>query len=86
MRNDERYIQVFCQTFGVSPDEVRRGLSYQELPSWDSVGHMALIAALEDEFGIEFEIDDIIDFSSVKEGASIMVKYSVALESFLGEA
>ena len=28
------------------------------------IGHMSMIAALEDEFDIMFEMDDIIDFSS----------------------
>ncbi len=31
---------------------------------WDSVGHMALVAELEDRFGISLEIDDIVGMSS----------------------
>ena len=38
------------------------------IPQWDSVGHMTLMGALEDEFDIVLEMDDIIDFSSFKKG------------------
>ena len=33
-------------------------------PEWDSVGHMALVAELEDRFGISLEIDEIVGISS----------------------
>ena len=33
---------------------------------WDSVGHMNLMSLLEDEFEIELDIDDIIDFQALK--------------------
>ena len=43
----------------------------------DSVGHMALIAALEDVFDIMLEMDDIIDFGSYETGIKTMEKYGV---------
>ena len=33
-------------------------------PEWDSVGHMALVAELEDRFGISLETDEIVGMSS----------------------
>jgi acyl carrier protein len=33
-------------------------------PEWDSVGHMALVAELEDRFGVSLEIDEIVGISS----------------------
>ena len=73
----ERYTSVFCDVLQISPEDVARGLKYQETPSWDSVGHMALIAALEEEFEIELEVDDIVDFSSTGRGAEILTKYGI---------
>jgi acyl carrier protein len=43
------------------------------------VGHMGLMAALEEAFNIEMEIDDIIDFSSYQRGKEIFVKYKIQL-------
>ena len=55
-------------------------LKYQSIDSWDSVGHMALIAELEDKFNIEIDIDDIIEFSDYKKGKEILNKYKVVIK------
>jgi len=54
-------------------------LKYQDIPQWDSVGHMSLIAALEEAFDIMFDTDDIIDLSSFEKGKEIIKKYNVEL-------
>jgi acyl carrier protein len=43
------------------------------------VGHMGMIAKLEDEFKISMEMDDIIDFSSYKTGIKILKKYKIKI-------
>lgn len=75
---ENRYRQVFCSVFAVEDTALDSNLSYQEIPDWDSVGHMALMAALEDEFVIEMDIDDIIDFSSFEVGKTLLAKYGVS--------
>lgn len=77
MSNRDRYLSVFCNVLQVSPEDAAKGLKYQEIPAWDSVGHMALIAALEEEFSLELDVDDIIDFSSMEQGVEILAKYGV---------
>ena len=52
-------------------------MQYQSVELWDSVGHMSLVAALEDEFDIMIDTDDIIDLSSYEKGKEILVKYGV---------
>jgi acyl carrier protein len=44
---------------------------------WDSVGHMTLIATIEDAFEISMDTEDIIDFASYDKGREILSKYSV---------
>ena len=41
------------------------------------IGHMTLIAALEEKFKISFETDDIVDFSSYFKGIEILKKYRI---------
>jgi acyl carrier protein len=77
MTNLEKYTNVFVECFGVSPDMLNEQFVYQSVPSWDSVGHMGLIAALEDSFDIMMETDDIIDFSSYTKGIETLKKYNV---------
>ena len=76
MSNLEKYQQAFGETFMVEKEKLS-DLKYQDIPEWDSVGHMALMAALEESFQIELDIDDIIEFSSFVYGKEILKKYEV---------
>ena len=58
---------------------ILKDLEYQGVDTWDSVGHMVLMASLEEKFDIMLEMDDIIDFSSFEKGKSILAKYDVVL-------
>lgn len=72
----EKYRKIFCETFEIE-DGMLDDLTYQGINEWDSVGHMALISALEDEYGIMMDMEDIIEFSSFKIGIDILKKYGV---------
>ncbi len=77
MNNNEKYIKAFTDAFDVSAEETP-ALKYQGIDAWDSVGHMGLIAQLEETFGIMMETDDIIDLSSFEKGKEILAsKYKV---------
>ena len=71
MTNLEKYSEVFCKTFEITADNLA-GLKYQDIDAWDSVGHMTLVANLEDAFDIMMETDDIIDLSSFEKGQEIL--------------
>lgn len=71
MNNVEKYNQAFTQAFEITEDQLA-GLKYQDIKAWDSVGHMSLIATLEEAFDIMMDTDDIIDFSSYEKGKEIL--------------
>lgn len=73
MTNLEKYNEVFCKTFEITEDKLA-SLKYQDIDAWDSVGHMTLVANLEDSFDIMMETDDIIDLSSYEKGKEILAK------------
>lgn len=72
MSNLEKYDQAFIESLEVSPDQLNADLVYQSVEAWDSVGHMGLMAALEDAFDIMMDTDDIIDFSSYEKGKDML--------------
>lgn len=76
MTNIEKYNNVFIENLEVSEEQLA-DLKYQGVSLWDSVGHMTLIAALEDAFDIMIDTDDIIDLSSYEKGKEILKKYGV---------
>ena len=79
MGSKQKYDQVFLECFGVEESQLTAELTYQSVESWDSVGHMAMVAQLEDSFDIMLEMDDIIDFSSYTVGIEILKKYGVEI-------
>lgn len=79
MSNLEKYNQAFVECFEITEDQLT-GLKYQDIQAWDSVGHMGLIAALEDAFDIMMDTDDIIDFSSYEKGKEILSKEEYGVE------
>ena len=82
MTNLEKYENAFVEALEVKLENVK-GLEYQEIDAWDSVGHMSLIAAIEDAFGIMMETDDIIDFNSYDSGIEILKKYDIDMEKYI---
>ena len=77
MNNLEKYNSVFIENFDLKKDDLNEDLIYQSVDEWDSVGHMGLMADLEDIFEISLEIEDIVDFSSYNEGKNILKKYNI---------
>lgn len=78
MTNLEKYNAAFCETLQIDETKLN-GLKYQGVELWDSVGHMSLVAAIEDAFDIMMEMDDIIDLSSYEKGKEILKKYEVEI-------
>ena len=79
MKMKEKYSQAFIAAFSIDENVINKNLEYESIPEWDSIGHMALIAELEDEFEISMEMDDIIDFSSFEKGIEILKKYKIEI-------
>ena len=79
MTNKKKYEEVFKNSFSIEKSKLNKELVYESVPDWDSVGHMGMIAELEDTFDIELETDDIIDFSSFEKGKEILKKYDIEI-------
>ena len=73
----EKYSEIFKASLNIDANKFNDKLKYNEIDEWDSIGHMTLMAALEEEYKITLETEDIIDFSSFKKGIEILKKYSV---------
>lgn len=76
MNTLEQYTNAFCQAFDIDKETAKK-LKFQDIPAWDSVGHMGLVAQLEEAFDIMLEPDDIVDLSSFEKGQEILSKYGI---------
>ena len=66
---------IFADTLGATQDQITDATTYSEFPNWDSVAHMALIAAIEQSFDIMIDAEDVIDMSSFSKAKQIVAKY-----------
>ena len=77
----KKYDQAFMTTFDIDTSALGPDLKYESIQEWDSIGHMGLIAELEDSFDISMEMDDIIDFSSYEKGKEIIKNMILIFDS-----
>ena len=78
MENKIKYNTAFTESFEID-ESALDNLEYESITEWDSVGHMGLIAEIEEAFDIQLEMDDVIDFSSYDKGKEILKKYNVEI-------
>lgn len=71
MTNIEKYNSAFSKVFNVSGPELET-LEYKQSPGWNSMAQIALVAQLEDAFDLDFDMDDIYDFTSYKKGLELL--------------
>ena len=72
MDNKTKYKQAFIDALLIDESILKRNLEYNAITEWDSIGHMSLVAELEDKFDIMMEMDDIIDMGSYEKGREIL--------------
>tara|TARA_A100001011_G_scaffold398182_1_gene501675 strand:- start:484 stop:720 length:237 start_codon:yes stop_codon:yes gene_type:complete len=74
---EEIYTKCFKDALSLDDSIDIKKLEYNTIEEWDSIGHMTLIAELEDKFNISFDTDEIVDFSSYEKGKEILKKLGV---------
>ena len=77
MSNKHKYQDIFIKSLAINSNKFNENIKYNEIPEWDSIGHMTLMSGLEEGFGITMDTDDIVDFSSFKKGIEILKKYKI---------
>lgn len=77
MTNEERLINVFIASLGISSGDAEHAV-FKETTGWDSVGHVNLMNSVEEEFAVSLEPDDILDFKSFAIGKDILGKYGIS--------
>ncbi len=77
MSNKDKYQDIFIKSLSINSNKFNENMKYNEIPEWDSIGHMTLMSGLEEGFNITMDTDDIVDFSSFKKGKEILKKYKI---------
>jgi acyl carrier protein len=64
MSLDNRLAEVFEKTFGMERASFSENLVPEDVPRWDSIGHMSMVAEMEKRFGVQFDVDEVMEMTS----------------------
>ncbi|MCA1632230.1 MAG: acyl carrier protein [Acidobacteria bacterium] len=64
---DEKVESLLAEVLQIPASKISDDLSMQDVEVWDSLKHMELVVALEERFGIELTLDEIVAMRSVRE-------------------
>lgn len=63
---EERIKEIMGAVFEIDPSTIDDSASTDTIENWDSIRHMSLIVALEEEFGVQFDDDQIAEMQNYK--------------------
>ena len=72
---EDRVRAIFAELLGLNATEVTDNMSYNSLEKWDSLKHLELVSKLEDTFGINIDMDDVIAMSNFRKVVETAQKY-----------
>ena len=59
--------QLIANVLEVSLDKIEDELAVGDIPAWDSLTHMRIIAALESNFGVVLDIEQTFEIEDVED-------------------
>ncbi len=65
MMMDKKFLSVVARTLEVDPQVLKEDSTAETISEWDSLNHWAVIGALEEEYQIEFTMDEATEFKNL---------------------
>lgn len=79
MTNIEKLNEIFCEVFSVNASALNESFNNCSVEGWDSVRQLSLTTAVEDEFDIMLDAEDILEFTSYDNAKKVLAKYEIEL-------
>ncbi len=79
MTNLEKLNNIFCEVFSVEASALNSEFNKCNVEGWDSVHQLSLTSAVEDEFDIMLDAEDILEFTSYDNAKTVLAKYEIEL-------
>ena len=79
MTNLEKLNSIFCEVFSVDASALGADFDKNSVEGWDSVHQLSLTSAVEDEFDIMLDAEDILECTSYENVKTILAKYEIKL-------
>ncbi len=59
------FLNLVCQSLGLRPRSLSLDDTPQTVPQWDSIGHLSIIALLDEQLGIRSNDAELRNFTSM---------------------
>lgn len=79
MTNIEKLNNIFCEVFSADETALNENFNKCNVEGWDSVHQLSIITAVEDEFDIMLDAEDILEFTSYDNAKKVLTKYNIEL-------
>ena len=79
MSNIEKLNNIFKEVFAVDESVLNADFDKNSVGDWDSVHQLSLTSAVEDEFDLMLDAEDILEFTSYNNAKTILTKYNIEL-------
>ena len=73
---DTKLKSAFEKGLGIPADSAFESLEFAKSEHWDSIAHMKLVAAIEEEYSIQLDVNDILGLNSFIVAKEIVKKYA----------
>jgi len=69
---DDEIKELVAEIFNIEEEDVIPALSQDTLDNWDSLNHLKLVTAVEQEFNISLTMDEIDDITNVEKLVAVI--------------
>jgi len=69
--------ELVGKVFKINPEELSDTSSRNTIEQWDSMGHLALITALEEQFQVSISITDAMEMANIRKIKDVLKEYGV---------
>jgi acyl carrier protein len=63
---------VFIEALDLEPETDVEALRHRDHVKWDSLGHLGLVAAIEEQFDVELDADQLLDLDTFDAAVRIL--------------
>ncbi len=71
--------KIMCNILNIKENEITEATAFKKTEKWDSLKHMLMIAAFEEQFGIEFIAEEIVNMLTFPDIKKVLISKGVKL-------
>ena len=72
MNTEKKVIEIISTVLDIPESDINVEMFFSDIPEWDSLNHVHIISAIEEEFGFRFSLDMMMDIETIKDAVKIV--------------